>query len=159
MSYSPCCRAPLTGPPLFFESILDTNTLKRLKKMLTSRNVPPPPFSRFLRNRDPVRNYDPGNWVYIPLVRGGANNPCHGLLAEQECRLRRTGPPAPLGYTSQNRAPNLDHTRSSPSHRVVSGCTCAPAAGRFRPRRGPAKNMFCTPNPNVHQTTLGYTSC
>ena len=49
--------------PLFFESIFDTNTLKRLKKMLTSRNVPPPPFSRFLRNRDPVRNYDPGNWV------------------------------------------------------------------------------------------------
>ena len=49
--------------PLFFESILDTNTLKRLKKSVTSRNVPPPPFSRFLRNRDPVRNYDPGNWV------------------------------------------------------------------------------------------------
>ena len=30
--------------PLFFESILDTNTLKRLKKMITSRNVPPPLF-------------------------------------------------------------------------------------------------------------------
>ena len=97
--------------------------------------------------------------IYIPLVPDGANNPSEGLLAEQECRLRRTGPPAPLGYTSQNRTPNLDHTRSSPSHRVVSGCTCAPAAGRFRPRRGPAENMFCTPNPNVHQITLGYTSC
>jgi len=32
--------------------------------MSSSQNVPPPPFSRFLRNRDPVRIYDPGNWVF-----------------------------------------------------------------------------------------------
>ena len=80
------------GAPLFFESILHTNTLKRLKKMLTSRNVPPPPFSRFLRNRDPVRNYDPGNWVQY-LTRS---------------LLSRMDPGARLGLGGGARACRLD---------------------------------------------------